>query len=304
MARILALSSQVVRGAVGLSLAVPALQALGHEVLALPTVLMSNHPGHPLAERISLAPAQLGRLLDALEKNGWLAGLDAVLTGYLPTCEHVDLACNALRHVRAVNANALLLADPVIGDDPKGLYIAADAAAAIRDRLLGEADLATPNRFELAYLAGRPVTGPDEAARALDCLPCGGGLATSVPTPQGVELMNILSFRSTFAATKVTRHATAPHGTGDLMSALLTGMLVDGIAPARALAAATAAVDRALRAAAGRDALDPAALPAALLELTWPVTTFAARVPRGSDICCPSQHAPEQMSDWEHEGSA
>ena len=47
MARILAISSQVVRGHVGLSAIVPALQRLGHEVLPIPTIILSNHPGHP-----------------------------------------------------------------------------------------------------------------------------------------------------------------------------------------------------------------------------------------------------------------
>jgi len=44
--RILCISSQVAYGPVGNTAAVPALQAMGHEVLALPTILLSNHPGH------------------------------------------------------------------------------------------------------------------------------------------------------------------------------------------------------------------------------------------------------------------
>ena len=38
MARVLVISSQVARGHVGLAAIVPALQGLGHEVIALPTV--------------------------------------------------------------------------------------------------------------------------------------------------------------------------------------------------------------------------------------------------------------------------
>ena len=45
MAKVLAISSHVVRGAVGLAATVPALQYLGHEVWALPTVLLSSRPG-------------------------------------------------------------------------------------------------------------------------------------------------------------------------------------------------------------------------------------------------------------------
>ena len=45
MARVLAISSHVVRGTVGLAATVPALQWLGHEVWALPTVLLASRPG-------------------------------------------------------------------------------------------------------------------------------------------------------------------------------------------------------------------------------------------------------------------
>ena len=47
MARVLALSSYVAFGSVGLAATVPALHWLGHEVIALPTVVLSNHPGYP-----------------------------------------------------------------------------------------------------------------------------------------------------------------------------------------------------------------------------------------------------------------
>ena len=84
MARVLAVSSQVVRGHVGLSAAVPALQRLGHEVWPVPTIVLSNHPGHPHAAGTEIEPGVLDAMLDALDRNGWLGEVDAVLTGYLP----------------------------------------------------------------------------------------------------------------------------------------------------------------------------------------------------------------------------
>lgn len=284
MARILAISSQVARGAVGLNLAVPALQRFGHEVIALPTILLSNHPGHVTHAKISVPPEDLTRLFDAIDANAWLNDLDAVLTGYLPSPDHVAAVLDTMRRVRAQNPNALLIADPVLGDDPKGLYIAADAAAAIRDRLLPEVDLATPNRFELAYLSGRKVESLDDAARALDCIGCGGGLATSIPAAGRSTLTNLLAFDGTLAATSVPRRATAPHGTGDLMSALFTGALLDRRAsapasPATALAIATRGVAGALEAAGISDALDPAYVAAMPLAGAWPIEEYLRREP-------------------------
>src|SRR5688572_27846842 len=66
MARVLALSSQVARGHVGLSAVVPALQRLGHEVWPLPTILLSNHPGHAHAAGLRVDPAALEEMVDAL----------------------------------------------------------------------------------------------------------------------------------------------------------------------------------------------------------------------------------------------
>ena len=110
MARILALSSHVAFGSVGLAAIVPALQALGHEVVALPTVVLSNHPGYRSHAGEETAPAMLDRMFESLETNGWLSGIDAVLTGYLPTPAHVEMARNAIERIRAENpAHALHL---------------------------------------------------------------------------------------------------------------------------------------------------------------------------------------------------
>lgn len=273
MARIFVISSQVVRGAVGISIIEPALRRLGHEVLALPTVLLSSHPGHALSAGLWLPPERLAAMVEALDANGWLAGLDAVLTGYLPSRDHVLLAGSAIERIRRASPDVLVVCDPVLGDDPKGLYIDRAAAEAIRDDLLPRATLATPNRFELAFLTGRTVAGIDDAARALMCLPCGGGVATSIPAAAASGLANVAALDDCIAATRVVRRDVAPHGTGDLLAAVLLHGLVAGDAPAAALARATAATDAALDASAGQDVLR---LPAVLDQsLTWPVENWS-----------------------------
>ena len=257
--RVLALSSQVVRGHVGLSAAVPVLQRLGHEVGAMPTVLLSHHPGRgPIAGR-AVDPADLANIVDVLEASGWLAGVDAVLTGYLPSAEHVAVATDTIERVRRSRRQAFIVVDPILGDDPKGLYIATDAAEAIRDRLLPLADVATPNRMELAYLTGRQVTGVDTAARALECLASGGGLAPSLPAGDA-EIANVLSAGPALAVTRVARRAHVAHGTGDLMTALWLGHVLAGCSLGKALGLATAGVDAVLQGSEGADelALTPA----------------------------------------------
>ena len=83
MPRILILSSWVAHGHVGLCAAVPALQALGLSAMQVPMCVLSNHPGWPHVAGRPLPVDQAEAMLQALRANGWLAGCDAVLTGYM-----------------------------------------------------------------------------------------------------------------------------------------------------------------------------------------------------------------------------
>jgi len=282
MARILCISSQVARGTVGLSVMVPALQRLGHEVIALPTVLLSNHPGHPRVAGGPVPSAQLAAMVDALGGNGWLGAVDAVLSGYLPSAGHARLVAEAVTAVNSARAqagrplNAIYLCDPVLGDDPKGLYIDVRAAEAIRETLLPMADVVTPNRFEVAYLASPAGTADVrtlEAARvALGSLGARVGVGTSIPGAAAGEIVNLMVAAGGSAAARVPLRASVPHGTGDLFAALLLSALVQQVPARDALAAATAGVDQVLAASEGLDQLALAALPSREHHgMRWPI---------------------------------
>lgn len=292
MSRILAISSQVARGSVGLSIIVPALQALGHEVIGLPTVVLSNHPGHPHVSGLRIDPDFLQGMLAALDRNGWLADVEAVLTGYLPTTGHVDFAKATVQLIadrRGGTDRVFYACDPVLGDDPKGLYIETTAAEAVRGLLVPLADIITPNRFELSFLAERDVRSVDEAVDAAGGLTGGTTFATSVPAGDSGQLANVLCSDDTRAVTLVHRRDCAPHGTGDLFAALALSAWLDGPAsdirpdaastgyattaaqPADVLAFATAGVDFALDGSLDPEVLSPSALPLAATPLSWPV---------------------------------
>jgi len=271
MARIIAISSQVAYGHVGLSIIVPALHALGHTVMALPTVLLSNHPGNAYRAGSAIDPEVLHEMLDALGQNGWLTSIDAIMTGYLPTVDHVAFARRAVEQVRATNParHVTYLCDPVLGDDPKGLYIDERAAIAIRNDLIPHADIVTPNRFELSFLLGRDVNG---AATTASPRPAIRTIATSIPSANPGETLNVSIFREARSVTRVPLRANAPHGTGDLFSALYLAAHLEGGPDSDALAFATAGVDRTLAASAGADALLISALPnTATAPAPWPV---------------------------------
>ncbi|MGV6848025.1 MAG: PfkB family carbohydrate kinase [Marinibacterium sp.] len=229
MARLLALSSQVAAGHVGLSAAQPALTALGHTVTALPTVILSNHPGFPQAAGMPIPPETLSAMIDAVEANGWLAGHDAVLTGYLPSPQHVDLAADLIDRARAARPGIRVVADPVLGDEPKGIYIDAEAAAAIRDHLVPRADILTPNRFELGWLTGAPVATIDDMAAAAAPLAPRVLVTSAAETQDVTGVLDVAGNR--IRHRKVPHLDGVPHGVGDVFAALIAA----GYDPGQAL---------------------------------------------------------------------
>ncbi|HXF54707.1 MAG TPA: pyridoxal kinase [Hyphomicrobiaceae bacterium] len=267
----LAISSQVTRGHVGLSATVPALRRLGHEVWALPTIVLSNHPGHKHSAGTRIQAAALQRMVDALDRNGWLGEIDAVLTGYLPSVSHVAFAAQALVRIKARRPDITYLCDPVMGDEPKGLYIEAGAAAAIRDVLVPRADIATPNRFELSFLACAPIEDGASAARASAALGVASVLTKSLPGRLHAERINLMASPKGTYLTRVPLREKVPHGVGDLMAGLLLGHLLNGASPGEALAKATAAVDAALEASGGADELKLADWDAVSEGPGWPI---------------------------------
>lgn len=254
MARYLVISSQVAHGHVGLSAIVPALQALGHEAIALPTILLSNHPGHAKVAGTRIDPDVLSQMIAALDANGRLDNIDAVLTGYLPTVAHVRFAAETVRKIWSgmPNPAGSYFCDPVLGDDPKGLYIAVDVAGAIKDLLVPMAHTVSPNRFELEWLSGRPVTDLASAVAAAQILgPEKFVCATSIPGAANslLTLEMTADARGAYGgiACRVERRQSVPHGTGDLLSALLLTSL--------SLGQAVGCVDAAITASHGSDEL-------------------------------------------------
>ena len=224
MARVLAISSWVSAGHVGLSAMAPVLQFLGHEVIQIPTVILSNHAGWPAVTGQATAPGQIAEMLDAICANGWLAGVDAFLGGYMPSARHVEVACQAIDRLREQSPLARVICDPVLGDDPKGLYIAHEAAGAVRDQLVPLADTLTPNRFELAWLTGRSIDTIDDARLAAQTLvadhPGRRVLVTSPPiTANETGIFEVSAGDARLYRTQ--RRNLVPKGVGDVFSALI-----------------------------------------------------------------------------------
>jgi pyridoxine kinase len=272
---VIVVSSHVVRGSVGNRAAVFALETLGFPVWAVPTVVLPWHPGHGKAERIVPAPEQFARLLADLGKSRWLGEVTAVLSGYLGDAGQADAVAQLVGAVKAANPGARYVCDPVIGD-AGGLYVAAGTAAAIRDRLMPMADIATPNRHEMEWIVGKTL------ASVGDIVSAGGDLApptllvTSAPSMMAGSTGNLLLNRERTWLAEHRLVEGAPNGAGDLTAALFLGRLLGGASEAEALETATASVFEVVMRAARRGA-DELMLETDAASLSRPLAAVGVR---------------------------
>jgi len=223
---ILAISSEVLAGEVGLNVIRPTLRSLSLSCIACPTLLLASHPGaYPSATAPAgqaVAPEQISQMVDWLIDAGALSGIGGVLTGYMPSPEHVMLAANIIDRLRDVAPNSLYLCDPICGDRGR-LYIGAETAQAIRTHLLPRADITTPNLFELGWLTDSAPSTPEETIEAARHLPCKEVVVTSAPAPADhIATLQITEERAAECQTALEPEHI--HGMGDVFAALYLGL--------------------------------------------------------------------------------
>jgi pyridoxine kinase len=240
-AEIIAISSHVVRGSVGNRAIVFSLETMGHPVWSMPTVILPWHPGHGPSTRIAIPDAAFSAAIDDITQSAWAQSLQAVISGYFGSVGQVEATARLVERLKAANPELVYLCDPVIGD-LKGLYVPEPIAAAIRDRLLPLADIATPNRYELGWLSGATL---DTNARIMDAaLALGPGrvLVTSAVPMMAGGIGNLLLTGRLALLAEHRMIGDPPNGLGDLTAALFLSRLLKGEGEERALQMATAAV--------------------------------------------------------------
>jgi pyridoxine kinase len=206
-----------------------------------PTVLFGRNPATGAAGDIT-APDVLRRMLADIEADAIFGEVDLVITGYFASAEQVEIAAGLLERVRAAAARPpVVVVDPIMGDDPKGLYVQPEVAEAVASRLVPLADWITPNLWELSRLAGTTIA--DAAAAVAACRALGRrAIVTSVGAEEG-EIGLLYCDADEAVLFTHQRLAHAPNGTGDLVTASFGAGLIEGLAP-------LAAAERAARVAA------------------------------------------------------
>lgn len=277
---IISIQSHVAYGHVGNSAAVFPLQRLGHEVWPVSTVLFSNHTGYGAWRGEVLAVEQVRAVLQGVEERGAFARAKAVLSGYLGSPALGEAVLDTVASVRALRPDALYVCDPVMGDIGRGFFVAEGIPPFFRQRAVPEADIITPNQFELAYLAGRELATLNdmlEAARAVRETGPKLVMVTSLQLPERPDELGILA--ETASGTWIVwtpRLDVLLSGTGDVFTALTLAwwLKTEGDVPAvlEAVASAMFGLVDTTHATGSREI----ALIAAQDQLAAPTRRFAA----------------------------
>ncbi|HEX9952080.1 MAG TPA: bifunctional hydroxymethylpyrimidine kinase/phosphomethylpyrimidine kinase [Rubricoccaceae bacterium] len=176
----------------------------------------------------------------------------AVKTGMLATAEVVAAVADGIARWRL----APVVVDPVMVATSGDLLLRPDAVAAVRERLLPLADVATPNAHEAAVLAGFPVQTLADARRAAAAILALGPRAVLVKgghltgEPDAVDVL--LTADGTETLFRHPRLDTPhTHGTGCTLASAIAANLARGLPLAEAVRRARAYLQEAIRHAPG-----------------------------------------------------
>ena len=225
-ATVLVISSQVIDGQVGIQAITPGLRAFELGCIGLPTTLLAAHPAaYPRAGPPAggaLPAARITEFADWLVSAGAFDSLAGVLTGYMPSVEHVEATASVIDMLRAQKPGLTVCCDPICGDNDQ-LYLPQEVAAALGEHLMPRASIATPNLFELGHLTGMgALEQTQDAARAALQLNIPEVIVTSAPGPKGRIATLLVSDQLLRCETVAVPQV--PHGMGDLFSALYMGL--------------------------------------------------------------------------------
>ncbi|MGI8649361.1 MAG: pyridoxal kinase PdxY [Rubrobacter sp.] len=237
---VISIQSSVAYGHVGNSAAVFPMQRLGFEVWPVNTVHFSNHTGYGEWRGPVLAAADVGEVLLGVEERGALGRCDAVLSGYMGDASLGGIIVETAKKVRSGNPAALYCCDPVMGDVGRGFFVRPGIPEFMRDVAVPQADIITPNQFELEYLTRVEIGTLDDGLRAADAareLGPGLVLVTSLArmdAPEGtIEMLAVSGEGAWLVGTPEL--ALSVNGAGDATAALFLAHTLLSESPAEAL---------------------------------------------------------------------
>ena len=229
------------------SVALPILANKNIETAILPTALFSAHTAFP---EYTCKPLT-GMMKDTV--NDWRKlGLrfDGIFTGYMLNTQQTGIVYDFIAEFK--KENALVLVDPVMGDDGKPYSLLSEESAGGLARLCSLADVITPNLTEAAMLLGKtPVIENYDRDYISELLFSLHALGCRIPMITGVSFNKeeigaafLKDGKVQYAFSKKCPNVTC--GTGDTFASVLFACMLSGQPVERALDAALKVTDKAI----------------------------------------------------------
>lgn len=258
MTTILSIQSSVAYGHVGNSAATFPLMRLGIEVWPVLTVHFSNHTGYGQWRGPLLAADDVAQVILGIDERDVLHRVDAVLSGYQGAQEVGAEVLRAVDLVKQRNPDAIYCCDPVMGDVGRGFFVRPGIPEFMRDHVLPQADIVTPNHFELDFLTGRQSRTLADVLDAADALRATGPavvvVTSAVIDSTAADTLTMLAVAPTGAWRVTTpRLERTFTGSGDLTAALFLAHHLAGPDPGVALGKTADAVYSMLKATTDAD---------------------------------------------------
>lgn len=220
-------------GRASLTAIIPILSTMGVQVCPVPTAILSTHTGE--FENYSFVD-----LTDTMEDyiNHWKSlnlQFDCIYSGFLGSVKQIRIVSDFVDFFG--NKNNLTVIDPVMGDDGK-LYSTMNEEMIINmKRLIGKADIITPNFTEAAFLLGKSICEEVEDKEVkkwlMELSDMGPKIViiTSVPDSIQNKDTSVIAYdKKSGAFWKVScRYIPAFYpGTGDAFTSVVIGSLLQG----------------------------------------------------------------------------
>lgn len=232
----LVFSSLVSASRVGATASAFCLRRLGIETIVLPTTVLGRHPGWGSPGGQALDEEHIRSMWSTIKEQN--IPIDGLITGYLAAESHIDIALDIIADVRAANSNAVIIVDPVMGDNGR-LYIPQQHANAIKSRLVPQADIITPNAWEFSFITDCDVHSLKSIKNAA-CNLSVQSLVTSVLVEN--EIGALYTNEAQCALVRHKKFKTVPHGGGDALSATFLAHILNEMPPQESLARSVSSI--------------------------------------------------------------
>lgn len=208
-------------GKCSLSVAMPILSAYGVETVPLPTAILSTHTADGFGDYVMRDMTDEMKAFAAHWRQLQIK-FDGICTGFFGSVEQMRFAKDFLRDF--AGEDTLVVVDPVLGDNG-ALYgcFTEEYVRAMR-ALCESAQLITPNRTEVALLAGCGMDAPVETL--MEALTVENVVITGVH--RGEEIGYCARLNGQYMEIFKPCLPQTLHGTGDVFVSTLCGELMNG----------------------------------------------------------------------------